>query len=318
MFEIIPSKININFVGYRNVWIGVSILATIATIVLLFTKGLNYGIDFKGGAEVQLNFKQAVDVSELRKNLENSELKNIAIQALGSGENKEFLVKLGAEDQNLQKVGAMVEDVLTKKYSKDQFEVARVDVVGPQAGEQLRKSGLLSMLYALLCIFIYVGIRFDSRYSPGAVIALIHDSIITLGVFVVTQKEFSLQILAAILTIIGYSNNDTIIVFDRVRETVKAFPNRSFVENVNRSINETLGRTMLTSLNTLLVTVALMVFGSGVIKDFAFTMTVGIVVGTYSSIFIASPTLIYFTHYFEKKAKKAKNALSASPKGAHL
>ena len=306
MFEIIPSKVNINFVGYRHVWIGISIVLSIASIVAFFTKGLNYGIDFKGGAEVQVKFVDSMDVGALRETLENSGLKNLSIQSLGTGENKEFLLKMGAEETGLQKVGEEVEHALLKSVTKEKFEIARVDVVGPQAGEQLRKSGFLSMIYALLCIFIYVALRFDATFSPGAVLALLHDSLLTLGIFVLTQKEFSLQILAAILTIIGYSNNDTIIVFDRVRETVKAFPQRGFVENVNRSINETLGRTLLTSICTLLVTVSLMIFGSGVIKDFAFTMTIGIAVGTYSSIFIASPVLIYLTEMTGKKAKAKK------------
>ena len=194
--------------------------------------------------------------------------------------------------------------------SQQDFEITRVDVVGPQAGSELRKSGFLSMFYALLCILIYVAIRFDYRYSPGAVAALFHDSIITMGIFVVTQKEFSLQIVAAILTIIGYSNNDTIIVFDRIRETMRFFPNRTIEENINRSINETLSRTLLTSLCTLLVVVGLMIFGGNVIHDFAFTMCIGIIVGTYSSIFIASPILILLTNFEKKKASGLQQSRS--------
>ncbi len=321
MFEIISHKTNINFVGRRHIFISLSIIAVIATIVLLFTKGLNYGIDFKGGAEVQIHFSEDMDVGSLRKDLEDAGLRHLTIQALGTDGktgNREFLAKMGVEDSNLQKVGDRVEQALLAKMPKEKFEVQRVDVVGPQAGEQLRKSGFLSMLYALLCIFIYVAIRFDSRYSPGAVMALVHDSFITLGIFVITQKEFSLQILAAILTIIGYSNNDTIIVFDRVRETLRNFPNKSLEENVNRSINETLGRTILTSLCTFLVTAALYVFGGGVIRDFAFTMSIGIVVGTYSSIFIASPILIYIAHWQERRAGKAQTGRSLSPASAKL
>ena len=301
MFEIIPQNTKINFVGYRHLWLGLSVLAIIGSIVLLVTKGLNYGIDFRGGAEVQLRFKKAMNISELRSDLESSGVKNLTIQQLGEGTSNEFLAKVGADEEGLQKASQSVETALLKKMDKADFELVRADVVGPQAGEQLRKSGFLSMLYALLCIFIYVAIRFESRYSPGAVVALVHDSFITLGIFVITQREFSLQILAAILTIIGYSNNDTIIVYDRIRETIKNFPGRSLEENVNRSINDTLSRTILTSLCTFLVTLGLMVFGGGVIKDFAFTMCVGIVIGTYSSIFIASPVLIYVTHMQERR-----------------
>lgn len=312
MFQLIPQKTNINFVGYRHYWVALSVLAILGSLVLMATKGLNYGIDFRGGAEVQLRFKQSMNIAELRSDLEETRaFKNLTIQQLGEASANEFLAKLAGEEDNLQIVGQTVESALSKKMDRSQFDVVRVDVVGPQAGEQLRKSGFLSMLYALLCIFIYVAIRFDSRYGPGAVMALVHDSFITLGIFVLTQKEFSLQILAAILTIIGYSNNDTIIVFDRIRETVKNFPNRSLEENVNRSINETLSRTILTSACTFMVTFALMIYGGGVIKDFAFTMCIGIVVGTYSSIFIASPILLYMTQLQDKKAMKQKKVATA-------
>jgi preprotein translocase subunit SecF len=319
MFEIISHKTNIDFVSRRHIFVGLSVLAIIVTTVLLFTKGLNYGIDFKGGAEVQVRFTEDMDVGTLRKDLEDAGLKNLTIQALGAAGqagNREFLAKMGVEDSNLQKVGDKVEQALLAKMPKEKFEIQRVDVVGPQAGEQLRKSGFLSMLYALLCIFIYVAIRFDSRYSPGAVAALVHDTFITLGIYVITQREFSLQILAALLTIIGYSNNDTIIVFDRVRESLRNFPNRSLEENINRSINETLGRTILTSLCTVLVTTALYIFGGGVIRDFAFTMSIGIVVGCYSSVFVASPLLIYITHWQERHGGKAQPSRSFSAAAA--
>ena len=307
MFQLIPQNTNIDFVRNRHFFVALSVLAIIASIALMATKGLNYGIDFRGGAEVQLKFKRPMNIAELRKDLEESKsFKNLTIQQLGEANTNEFLAKVAGDEENLQKIGQTVEAALLKKVDKADFEIVRVDVVGPQAGEQLRKSGFLSMMYALLCIFIYVAIRFDSRYSPGAVMALVHDSFITLGIFVITQKEFSLQILAAILTIIGYSNNDTIIVYDRIRETLKAHPNRSLGENINRSINETLSRTILTSLTTFLVTFALMVYGGGVIGDFAFTMCIGIVVGTYSSIFIASPVLMYVTEMQEKRAKTGK------------
>jgi preprotein translocase subunit SecF len=162
------------------------------------------------------------------------------------------------------------------------------------------------MFYALLCILLYVSFRFDTRYSPGAVLALFHDSVITLGIFIITQKQFDLQILAALLALIGYSNNDTIIVFDRLRETLHQHPELSIAEGVNRAVNETLGRTILTSLCTFLTVFALWLFGGKVIEDFAFTLMVGIVVGTYSSIFIASSFVIYMTEYQQKRAAKLK------------
>lgn len=306
MFEIIPKNTNIDFVGKRHIWIGLSVLFMLATLALWSTKGLNYGIDFSGGAEVQLKFNKSYAMGDLRETLEKADFKNLSIQQLGEGNTNEYLVKFKGEEADLQQMGKKIEETLTKKMQRSDFEMQKIDVVGPQAGSELRKSGFLSMFYTLLCILIYVWIRFDVRYGPGAVLALFHDSMITMGIFIILQKEFSLQILAAMLTIIGYSNNDTIIVFDRVRDTVRNYPNRSFAENVNRSINETLSRTLLTSICTLLVTVSLMIYGGGVISEFAFTMTVGIVVGTYSSIFVASPILIWLTQLQEKREKSGR------------
>lgn len=283
---------------------GISLVAIIASIVLIFTKGLNYGIDFTGGAEVQLKFQKAYTTADLRDTLDKAGFKNLVIQQLGLASDNQYLVKFRPDESELQQIGNRVEKALGEKMARNEFEIQRTDVVGPQAGGELRKSGFLSMFYTLLCILIYVAIRFDYRYGPGAVIALFHDSIITLGIFVLLQKEFSLQILAAILTLIGYSNNDTIIVYDRIRETMRLYPNRGLEENINRSINETLSRTLLTSLFTLFVVMALMVLGGGVISEFAFTLLIGIVVGTYSSVFIASPILIFLTHIQQKKAAK--------------
>lgn len=315
MLEIIPKNTNFDFVGKRHLWVGISIVAIIASFILIGTKGLNYGIDFTGGAEVQLKFNKSVAIGEVRETLEKAGFKNLNVQELGGGaaaaeaRGNSYRVKFRGDEENLQKVSERVQETFKAKMEVKDFEVQRADVVGPQAGAELRKAGFLSMFYALLCILIYVAIRFDMRYSPGAVLALFHDAMITLGIFVLTQKEFSLQIVAALLTIIGYSNNDTIIVYDRVRETMKLHPNDTIEKNVNRSINETLSRTILTSLCTALVTVGLMVFGGGVIAEFAFTMTIGIVVGTYSSIFIAAPMLIFLSNYYNKKdAEKAASA----------
>lgn len=306
MLEIIPKNTNIDFVGKRHICLALSFIMIAAAFALFFVKGPNYGIDFTGGAEIQLQFKKDFELGELRDTMEKAGFKNLVIQQLGEGKTNNYLVKLSGDEAELQQIARKTEDTLATKMDKSQFELQRVDVVGPQAGSELRKSGFLSMFYTLLCILIYVAIRFDYRYSPGAVLALFHDSMITIGIFVIMQKEFSLQIVAAILTIIGYSNNDTIIVFDRIRETVKAYPNRPLEENINRSINETLSRTILTSVFTLLVVISLMVYGGGVIHDFAFTMFIGILVGTYSSIFIASPILIMLTKWQEKRDRGSK------------
>ena len=303
MFEMIRPTSNIDFVGKRRLWIGISTLATLITIALFFTKGLNYGIDFTGGAEVQVKVPASWDIGKVRTELDAGPgaLKDAKVQQIGLPEDHQYLVKLQGDAATLNLVSKQVSDVLAKSLKPGEFEIQRVDVVGPAAGSSLRMSGYLSMLYALICILIYVTLRFDIRYSPGAVIALFHDSVITLGVFILTQKQFDLQILAALLALIGYSNNDTIIVYDRVRETVHAHPNLPIDQAVNRAVNETLGRTILTSPCTFLTVFSLWLLGGKVIEDFAFTLMIGIVIGTYSSIFIASSLVITITHYYERR-----------------
>jgi preprotein translocase subunit SecF len=306
MFELIRPGTNIDFVGKRNVWMGLSVLFILGTFVLLFTKGLNYGIDFTGGAEIQVKVPQSWDIGKVRNELETGDIKGLKVQQIGEPAQSQYLIKAQGDEGSLNKVAAQVEATLLKTLKHGEYEMQRVDVVGPAAGSSLRMSGFLSMFYALLCILVYVGIRFDYRYAPGAVLALFHDSVLTLGVFILTQKQFDLQILAALLALIGYSNNDTIIVYDRVRETVAHHPELPIEKAVNRAINETLGRTILTSFCTFLTVFALWAFGGKVIEDFAFTLMIGIVVGAYSSIFIASSVVILITQRQQKNAANSK------------
>jgi preprotein translocase subunit SecF len=306
MFHLIRPGTNIDFVGKRTLWMAISIVAILLTVVLFFTKGLNYGIDFTGGAEVQIKTPSSWDIGKVRTEMETGGLKGVKVQEIGLPQDSQYLIKAQGDEKSLNQISITVQDILKKTLQPGQFEIQRVDVVGPAAGSSLRTSGFLSMFYAMICILIYVTIRFDYRYSPGAVAALFHDSVITLGVFIVTQKQFDLQILAALLALIGYSNNDTIIVYDRVRETIHSHPELSIDKAVNRAVNETLGRTLLTSLCTFLTVFALWAFGGKVIEDFAFTLMIGIVVGTYSSIFIASSIVIIITHRNEKRMAAMK------------
>lgn len=304
MFELIRPGTNINFVGKRNLWMGLSVVAIVGTLVLLMTKGLNYGIDFTGGAEVQIQAPASWDIGKVRSEMEEGGLKDIKVQQIGESSQHQFLLKVQGDEKTLNATSQQVAGIMGKTLKPGEFEIQRVDVVGPAAGSSLRMSGFLSMFYALLCILVYVTIRFDYRYSPGAVLALFHDTMITIGVFIILQKQFDLQILAAVLALIGYSNNDTIIVYDRVRETVHAHPEMSIEQAVNRSINDTLGRTILTSVCTFITVFALWLFGGKVIEDFAFTLMVGIIVGTYSSIFIASSVVIAVSHYDDRRKAK--------------
>jgi preprotein translocase subunit SecF len=306
MLHLIRPGTNIDFVGKRNLWLGISVFCIVATIALFFTKGLNYGIDFTGGAEVQIKVPNSWDITKVRSEMEDGGLKNVKVQQIGESAQGEFLIKAQGDEKSLNKISTDVQAALAKTLQPGQFEIQQVDVVGPAAGSSLRTSGFLSMFYALICILVYVSIRFDMRYSPGAVLALFHDSVITLGVFIILQKQFDLQILAALLALIGYSNNDTIIVYDRVRETIHQHPELPIDQAVNRAVNETLGRTILTSLCTFITVFALWLLGGKVIEDFAFTLMVGIVVGTYSSVFIASSMVIAITHYQDNRMAKLK------------
>lgn len=306
MLELIRPGIQIDFVGKRNLWMALSVVAIVGTLLLLATKGLNYGIDFTGGAEVQLHVPVGWDISKVRDSLEEGGIKGLKVQQIGEASANQFLIKAQGDENSLNLVSKHVADILGKSLKPGEFEIQRVDVVGPAAGSSLRMSGFLSMFYALLCILVYVTIRFDYRYSPGAVLALFHDTMLTLGIFILTQKQFDLQILAALLALIGYSNNDTIIVYDRVRETVHQHPELTIDKAVNRAVNETLGRTILTSLCTFFTVFSLWLFGGKVIEDFAFTLMIGIVVGTYSSIFVASSFVIIITHYHDRREAKLK------------
>lgn len=307
MLELIRPGTQIDFVGKRRIWMGISLVGILATFALLLTKGLNYGIDFTGGAEVQIHVPTSWDIGKVRDELENGGIKGLKVQQIGLPQASQFLIKAQGDEHSLNLVSKHVSEILGKSLKSGEFEIQRVDVVGPAAGSSLRMSGFLSMFYALLCILVYVTVRFDYRYSPGAVLALFHDTVVTLGIFILTQKQFDLQILAALLALIGYSNNDTIIVYDRVRETFHAHPELPIEKVVNRAINETLGRTILTSLCTFFTVFALWLFGGKVIEDFAFTLMVGIVVGTYSSIFIASSLVIVISNYHDKRLQKMKS-----------
>ena len=266
-------------------------------VVIIMSKGFKYGIDFAGGTEVQVQFADNPPVAKIRSYLETL-VGSVMVQTLG--EENEVLVRMqmaeGASEKEVnEKNNAMIKTVtagIIKEFSLEPTAIRRVDSVGPQIGEELKTNGLLAIIYSLIMILIYVGLRFDYKYAPGAVICLFHDAIITLGIFSVLGKEVNVQILAAILTIIGYSLNDTIVNFDRIRENESVFKGKDLNFIINRSVNDVLSRTLLTSVTTLLAVIALYTFAGGVIEDLAFTLGIGVVVGTYSSIYVASPLVI--------------------------
>lgn len=308
MFHIISPNTKIDFVGKQKLWFGISMTIVFASILLIIFKGFNYGIDFTGGAVIQVKFNQATDTGAIRSALTKRDVAISVIQQIGEPSLNEFQLKLQGDVANLGKLTETVSGALAQEMGTGAFEVRKTDVVGPQAGSELRWASIWATIYAIIGIVIYVIIRFDMRYSPGALVSLLHDATIMLGAIVITQKEFSIQIVAAVLTIIGYSINDTIIVFDRIREVIKANPTRSMEANVNESINTTLSRTVNTNLTVLLSVTALWLFGGPVIQDFSESMMVGMIVGTYSSIFIASPIFLFMARRYEQRALAHKSA----------
>lgn len=298
----------IDFVKIAPLMGGISLLLTIVSLVLMFTKGFNYGIDFAGGTEIQVRFPQAVAMADVRSALEQAGIDNPGVQAFS--EKNEFLIRLETplgrtekETNDLNNANVeKVKTVLASKFGTNDESIVRVDTVGPQVGSELKRNGMLAAFYSFLVIIIYVSLRFDYKYAPGAVLCLVHDALMTLGVFSLLGREFNVQIMAAILTLIGYSLNDTIVTFDRIRETAPQNRHLSLKAIINKAINDMLGRTILTASTTMIAVLALYFFGGGVIAEIAFTLIVGIIVGTYSSIYVAAPMVLLMEKFDKKKA----------------
>lgn len=296
----------IDFMGKNKIFALLSLFLVIGAITMIVVKGLNYGIDFSGGTEIQVQFPDGgVDVATIRSMLAEIDLPSAHVQQFGDA--NEFLIRFESPQSGTeQEINEQIQSTILRVRGKiestfSNVSIRRIDSVGPQVGNQLKRNGALAVFYSLLLILIYVGLRFDYNFAPGAVVCLFHDSLITLGVFSVLDKEINIQILAAILTIIGYSLNDTIVIFDRIRENLLTYRNRPLVWVLNRSINDALSRTLLTTITTLLAVLCLYTFAGGVITDFAFALGIGVVVGTYSSVYIASPLVIEFAKLKGKK-----------------
>jgi preprotein translocase subunit SecF len=263
----------------------------------------------EGGDKVYVRLDKAVEIAPLMAALKEAGLSPTAVQAFGRAEDHTYEVTLVSLETE-------VRQALEKKAGPDDVVIKSVSSVGAKAGEQLRNDGVRALFGAILLIVIYVAFRFDFRYGPGTIVALLHDAVLTIGAFAITYKEFSLTTLAALLTIIGFSMNDTIVVFDRIRENVAKMRDKKFGDIVNVSVNETLSRTILTSATVFFVTLAMNIFGTGVIRDFAFAMNVGVIVGTYSSVFIATPVLIWLNDKYiasQKKSAKAPSRQARKP-----
>ncbi len=386
-FDILPHGTKFDFVGKRHIAVVLSLIVNLTVIVwsLPFVHGLNFGVDFAGGTEMEVKFAQPVDPGAIRKGVEDLGFKDASVQTYGPDADHSFLIRVGRvalmNDADVKRVedavkarlpvastsfnaesgdkidfefsspvataelqaavesaGVRVREIreeaglsagsksyavitqgirekvehdLNTRFAAAKPDVRRVEYVGPAVGRELRNQGFKAILYAMALIVVYVGLRFDFRFSPGVIIAIIHDAVVTLGYFAFSGREFNLTSIAVILTVVGYSVNDTVVVYDRIREDAGRYKGKSLADTVNLAINETLGRTFLTSLATALSLVGLLIFGVGTIFDFAFAMLFGIVSGTYSTWFIAAPMTIWL----EERAAR-KGASPKAPAGA--
>ena len=281
----------IPFIKYSPAFIALSVLVVLGSIVLMFTKGFNYGIDFEGGAKLAYQFAQPVTEGEVREALANSPFAEASVVRFGQAKENRMSIKVTLPEKHAQ-IGHQMTAALETKFGEGQVKLEREETVGPRVGEEMRRKAWLTIIFSWLLMLIYIGYRFDFLYGPGAVLALVHDTVIVLGVFALLGKELNLTILAALLTIIGFSINDTIVVFDRIRENKARISKSTIKDVVNAAINSTLARTLITSFTLLLVVLILFFKGGGTLHDFAFAMIVGVIVGTYSSIFIAAPSYI--------------------------
>jgi preprotein translocase subunit SecF len=310
MMELIKHGTKIDFVGRAKYVVSFSVVLTIVALYGIFTQ-MNYGVDFRGGAEIQTKFEKPVQLDQLRIALDKGGLKGVSVQTIGEEKDNEVLIKVQAEEGSLNTITQKITDDLHKEFADNKGEIQKVDIVGPKAGKELRLSGVKAMFWAILSIMIYIAIRFDFRYAPGAMISLFHDIIVVAGIIAWTGHEFSLHTVAALLAIIGYSINDTVIVYDRIREHEEKDKTISFGQHINDAVNDTLSRTIITSVATLLVTVSMYFFGGAAIKDFFFAMSLGIIFGTYSSVYIAAITTL-FTDTKLKKMNANKKPLATA------
>ena len=281
--------IDIKFMAIRRMPIFISSILLIICLASIVIKGFNFGIDFSSGYIVQLKFDKQISIVNIENKFSKSNIEDVTVQLYGSS--KDVLIKL--KDEEIFKKNN-INNFLNDIFSDESFTISKLEYVGAQVGSELREKGEWAMLIALFSILIYVAIRFELIYGLGAITALIHDVIITLGVFSLFELTFDLSVLAAILAVIGYSLNDSIVVFDRIRENNIILRKLSILDVLDKSINQTLSRTLVTSLTTLLVIISLLIFGGDAVKNFSIAMFIGIIVGTYSSIFVASTSLSYF------------------------
>jgi len=288
-FRFLPDDTNIGFMQYAKIAGMISAVMCVASVVLFFAIGLNLGIDFKGGTLVEIRTEQKADIGSLRSKISTLKLGDVELQSFGS--DRDVLIRIETQEGGEKQQRKAIERIRT--VLGDTVEYRRVEVVGPKVSGELAREGTIAVIVAILAVMVYIWFRFEWQFAIGAVLSLSHDVLLTIGIFAILQIGFGLPIIAAILTIVGYSLNDTVVVYDRVRENLRKFKKKSLHEVIDMSLNQMLRRTILTSVSTLLALGALYSFGGEVLRGFTFTMIWGVVVGTYSSIFIAAPLLLF-------------------------
>jgi preprotein translocase subunit SecF len=306
-------KTNIDFMNQRNIALVVSAILIILSIASLAIRGLNFGLDFTGGTLIEVGYPSAPNTTEVRDNLATAGFDSV-VQTFGAATDIVVRIPPSEIEESSAELSTRVLAALSQGV-EGEIEMRRVEFVGPQVGDELAEQGILAVIYAMVGVFLYVMFRFHWRFSVGAVAALFHDIIISMGIISIIQIEFDLTVVAAILAVVGYSLNDTIVLFDRIRENFPRYRKRQPVEVVNTSINETLSRTLMTSTTTLIVLFALFFFGGEIIHGFAFTLIIGVLVGTYSSIYVASTTLLLMgvSKYDLMEVEKEGATLDARP-----
>jgi preprotein translocase subunit SecF len=301
--ELIKPGIHLDFVGKMKYAIIFSVILTVIAIgSVIFHGGLNLGIDFAGGSVIQVKFSKNISADQIRAALKSTKLENSTIQQFGANE---FLIRTHESFSDQKILAANLGQPLTSAFSKD-YEIRRVEVVGSKVGMDFQRKAIFAVIFSWIAMLIYITWRFEFRYALGGIIALVHDVLIIIGTVSILNMEFTISILAAIFFIIGFSINDTIVVLDRVRENVKLNPRQTLGDVINMSVNQTLSRTILTSLTVFLTVLALYVFGGAVIHDLAFSLMVGVVFGTYSSVFISCPIVLLFENLQLSKMKRKK------------
>lgn len=283
--QLLSDKLKIDFMGKRRLAMILSAVILAISLAALITKGLNFGIDFTGGTLIEVGYPESVELEPIRTALADAGFDSAQVQHFGSS--RDVLVRI-APQTDKESAQLSEEAIAGLRQLNAAVEMRRIEFVGPQVGEELTEQGALAMIYALIGILIYIMVRFQWRFAPGAVIALVHDVLIIIGIFALFQFDFDLTVLAALLAVIGYSLNDTIVVFDRIRENFRKMRKGTPLDIINTSLNQTISRTLMTSITTLLVLISLFVFGGEVIHSFALALILGVVVGTYSSIYVAS------------------------------